>query len=296
MKHAEVVTKEDQLWREGVMNTTTPVGLQNAAFFVVGKMFCLRGGQEHRGLQLSQLKRFDDKYVYYENVSKNRNGSFKQLHVKSKAVPLYPSPQAGQRCPVNILDTYISRLPLEAKEKDLFYVRPLDKVATEPNSPWYSAVPLGKHTLQSKMKYMCASGGIKGHKTNHSLRATAATEMFRCGAPEKLIQERTGHRSVEALRTYEHLEESQHKAVSSLLSNAGSSHLLTYQQHLSAQTHTSNFTSIPQTRMPQISLQNLKGCTINFNCMPLPPTTQITNCTEEYTETELDELFSLVDM
>ena len=143
---------------------------------------------------------------------------------------------------------------------------------------------------------MCASGGIKDHKTNHSLRATAATEMFRCGAPEKLIQERTGHRSVEALRTYEHLEESQHKAVSSLLSNAGSSHLLTYQQHLSAQTRTSNFTSIPQTHMPQISLQNLKGCTINFNCMPLPPTTQITNSTEEYTETELDELFSLVDM
>ena len=110
------------------------------------------------------------------------------------------------------------------------------------------------------------------------------------------MKERTGHWSVEALRTYEHLEESQHKAVSSLLSNAGSSHLLTYQQHLSAQTHTSNFTSIPQTCIPQISLQNLKGCTINFNCMPLPPTTQITNSTEEYTETELDELFSLVDM
>ena len=46
MKHAEIVTKEeDQLCREGVMNTTTPVGLENAAFFVVGKMFCLRGGQ-----------------------------------------------------------------------------------------------------------------------------------------------------------------------------------------------------------------------------------------------------------
>ena len=51
-KHAEVVTsdEEDQLWKEGVMNTTTPMGLQNAAFFIVGKMFCLRGGQEHRGL------------------------------------------------------------------------------------------------------------------------------------------------------------------------------------------------------------------------------------------------------
>ena len=157
---------------------------------------------------------------------------------KSKSVPLYPSPQAGQCCPVNILDTYITRLPLEAKEKDLFYVCPLDKVAAEPNNLWYSAVPLGKHTLQLKMKCMCASGGIKGHKTNHSLRATAATEMFRCVAPEKLIQERNGHRSIEALRTYEHLEESQHKAVSSLISNAGSSHFSTT---FVSSTHTSNF-------------------------------------------------------
>ena len=59
-KHAEVISseEEDQLWDKGVMDTKTPTGLQNAAFFVVGKIFCLRGGQEHRGLQLSQLKRF----------------------------------------------------------------------------------------------------------------------------------------------------------------------------------------------------------------------------------------------
>ena len=38
----------------------------------------------------------------------------------------------------------------------------------------------------------------------------AATEMFRSGAPEKLIQERTGHRSLEALRCYERIDEAQH--------------------------------------------------------------------------------------
>ena len=42
------------------MDTDKPTGLQNAAFFVVGKMFCLRANQEHRGLQLSQLKRYED--------------------------------------------------------------------------------------------------------------------------------------------------------------------------------------------------------------------------------------------
>ena len=86
------------------MNTTSPTGLQNAAFFVVGKMFCLRGGQEHRSLQLSQLKHTEEKYAYYENVSKNRNGRFKQLRVENKVVPLYACPEAGERCPVHILD------------------------------------------------------------------------------------------------------------------------------------------------------------------------------------------------
>ena len=71
------------------MNTTTPRGLQNAAFFVVEKMFCLRGGEEHR--QLSQLECLEDKYVYYENASKNTNGSFKQLCMKNKVVTLSKS-------------------------------------------------------------------------------------------------------------------------------------------------------------------------------------------------------------
>ena len=67
-------------------------------------------------------------------------------------------------------------------------------------------------------------GGISGHNTNHSLWATAAMDMFRCGA-EKLIQGRTGHRSIEALRSYERLDDIQHKAASSLLSNIrGKSH------------------------------------------------------------------------
>ena len=31
----------------------SPTALQNAAFYVVGKMFCLRGGAEHRELKKS---------------------------------------------------------------------------------------------------------------------------------------------------------------------------------------------------------------------------------------------------
>jgi len=74
-----------------------------------------------------------------ENVSKNRNGSFKQLHVKSKIVPVFACPAAGERCPFHILDTYISKLPPQAFEKDLFYVRPLE--AAPPTLPVHGTVP-----------------------------------------------------------------------------------------------------------------------------------------------------------
>ena len=134
---------------------------------------------------------------------------------------------------------------------------------------------------------MCASGGIKGHKTNHSLRATAATEMFRCGAPEKLMQERTGHWSVEALQTYQHLEESQHKIVSSLLFTLTDLSTRFFRSNSYLQLHFNSSNSYA-TDISKISR--------DANCMPLPPTTQVTNSTEEYIETELDKLFSLVDM
>ena len=119
--------------------------------YTIGKAFCLRGGQEHRALKLSELQRDSDKYVYQENVLKNRNGSFKQLHVKSKVVVVFLCAEAEERCPVHLLDLSISKLPKEAKEKDLVYVRPLDKKPLDPADAWYSAVPLWKHTLQKKV-------------------------------------------------------------------------------------------------------------------------------------------------
>jgi len=57
VKHARVLTTDDEerLWRSGVMGTKTPKALQNAAFFIVGKMFCLNGGVELRELKPSQV-------------------------------------------------------------------------------------------------------------------------------------------------------------------------------------------------------------------------------------------------
>ena len=56
-KRTETITKEDEekLWSSGVMGESTPKALQNATFFVVGKMFSLRGGAEHRNLKISHV-------------------------------------------------------------------------------------------------------------------------------------------------------------------------------------------------------------------------------------------------
>ena len=155
VQHAEIITKseENQLWKSGVMRISTPRSFQNVVFYCMGKLYCLCGGQEHRSLKLSQLKRRTnpDRYTYYENVSKNRNGTFKQLHVKEKEVPIYACPEAGDRCPVYLLDMYISKLPPEAVEKDIFYLRPLDAKPADHTQPWYSSLPVGKHTLNEKV-------------------------------------------------------------------------------------------------------------------------------------------------
>ena len=123
-EHAKALSKEDEQkrWQSGVMGTSTPRSLQNAAFFVVGTMFCLRGGKELRELKFSQVARHrnPDIYEYTERVSKTRNGTFKKLHVNNKVVSLFPCPEAGSQCLLPVLDLYISKLPPEASILDIF--------------------------------------------------------------------------------------------------------------------------------------------------------------------------------
>lgn len=66
-------------------------------------------------------------------------------------------------------------------------------------------------------KKMCAAAGIEGKFTNHSLRATGATALFQSEAPEKVIQEFTGLRSVKALRQYEKVASQQKQAACNIL-------------------------------------------------------------------------------
>ena len=109
-----------------------------------------------------------------------------QLHLKNKSVDVYRNPEAGDRCHCRNLDVYISKLPQAAKEKDLFYMQPFEKVKPD-QSVWYYSIPVGRNRLSRMVPEMCQLANISGHKTNHSLRATGATALYEAEVPEKII-------------------------------------------------------------------------------------------------------------
>ena len=69
---------------------------------------------------------------------------------------------------------------------------------------------------------MCEAVGLPP-RTNHSLRVTGATTLFTKNVPENLIQEVTGHRSLECLRRY---EKTTQRAVSKCLTSSSQYNLL----------------------------------------------------------------------
>ena len=50
---------------------------------------------------------------------------------------------------------------------------------------------------------MCKAAQVDGRKTNHSLCSTGVTSLYKNNIPEKMIQDRSGHRSPAALCAYE---------------------------------------------------------------------------------------------
>ena len=61
----------------------------------------------------------------------------------NKVVPAYAQP-GSKRCPVKILDKYLSKLPSGAV---LFYMQPLVSVPADPKKPWFKNVPVGINPL-----------------------------------------------------------------------------------------------------------------------------------------------------
>jgi hypothetical protein len=132
---------------------------------------------------------------------------------------------------------------------------------------------------------MYNEANISGRKTNHSLRATGASLLLEANVPEKIIQERTGHRAATALRLYviERTTADQHQAISNIL---GSKDSVSYPSVLQQYNIQANVAVPPS--QPITPFFNMSGCTVNISFHPSnPPLPPLPELTAE----ELKELF-----
>lgn len=247
-KQAETISEseEELLWSSGALGDDSPTSLINTLLYLNGLHFALRSGNEHRALTVDQISILpptaDCKYYiieYREKVSKTNQGGLKHRKLNPKYVKHVDlnSVNNPTRSHANLLQKYLRLRPPNCGNE--FYLTPL-KVSS---SCWFKSTPMGHNTLTKVVKSLCDSCGIKGYKTNHSLRATCATRLYENGVDEQLIMERTGHRSTRGVRSYKRTSDIHHYNTSVVLD---SRNILSQQQNLSTnnlvrQNNTMNF-------------------------------------------------------
>ena len=130
-----------------------------------------------------------------------------------KMVWVFPSENVN-RCPVHLVDKYISLCPdVGVGKKANFYLRGLEKCNP---AQWYGEAPVGKNTLTKVVKKLLKSANLDGYFTNHSLHQTSAMRLFQAGIDGKIVREITGHAS-DAINKYQITSNEQKSEVSGVL-------------------------------------------------------------------------------
>ena len=126
---------EEKLWLSGVLGEETPDQLRNTVLFLIGLNVGLRAGDEHYNLRRDTVElpsQFSSRrnergvrcLVYQEDtVTKTNDGGLNSMKKERKCVWVYPS-ENPVRCPVRLIDNYISLLPpCVGKHKPNFYLK-----------------------------------------------------------------------------------------------------------------------------------------------------------------------------
>ena len=150
----------------------------------------------------------------------------------------------------------------------------LNKTPRYEHSVLYYSIPIGRNKLSQIVPEICRLGNIKGHKTNLSLRATGATELYKVEVPEKIIQEKTGHRSLECLRMYERTSEKQQQSVSNILSSSSQSTYNTQVAKLNSCSQNITFNSSSITPGLLLPKMDFSICQVNINVNKVPSAPQ----------------------
>ena len=194
-QQAEPVTVKDEslLWELGLLGTTSPTVLLHTLVYMVGLYFALRSGSEHRRLwytpaQIQLIEKLHSRpyLIYQEDISKKNQGGLHSRTKQPKKVIYYANTTNPDRCFIHwhiSYKTYMSKCP-SFRPASALYLQPLQKPKGD---IWFSKVLCGHSTLQKIVPELMKAAGVSGYFTNHSLRASAATQLFEGGVDEQLI-------------------------------------------------------------------------------------------------------------
>ena len=215
---------ENALWSKGILGEETPDKLRHTVLFLLGINVYLRAVEDQYNLrrdspgQKGQLTFMSNPkgvrcLVYQEDcVTKTHDGGLKDIKHERKLVWIYPNAANINRCPVRLIDKYLSLCP-KITRKQNFYLQSLQKPTP---TQWYSVQVVGENTISKVVKKLMEQAGIEGFFTNHSARRTGGTRLFRAGVQRKLVKEATGHAS-DAIDKYQITSDAQHEMMSKII-------------------------------------------------------------------------------
>ena len=213
------------------MGDSDPKTLVNTLVFLFGKYFALRSGEEHRSLSLAQLEvvKGDEtecsRLRYSSFGDKNFGGGLQHRRIKPKIVEQHENISNPERCIVRLYNKYITKCLKNMPQSNCFYLSPKRHCRVD-EDVWFTKSPIGKNSLRKVVSDMCKTANIEGYFTNHSLRATTCSIALAKGVPEKLVMERTGHRNVLSLHTYQRESAKEREAFSDVLQGVKESFLV----------------------------------------------------------------------
>ena len=153
--------------------------------------------------------------MYHEdNVTKTHNGGLADMRHERKLVWVYPNLANPSRCPVRIIDKYLSLCPKVTKKPNLY----LQSLIKPTPKQWYSGQVVGQNTIAKVVKTLMRDAGIPGYFTNHSTRRTGGTRLFRADVQRKLVKEATGNCS-DAIDKYQITSDKQREMMSAVIAS-----------------------------------------------------------------------------
>jgi integrase len=177
-KQVDVINEscENSMWANNILGGDNPHQLLHTMIYLLGVNLVLRGRLEHRQLQWNNFEMRENVIVCRENVSKCNAGGIKGRKMRGKIVEIHKNTTDTLRCPILLFKKYSSLCPSDRDPDSPFYLTPLKNFSA---TTWYSKVPVGINTIAKATTTLMQRANVEGFFTNHSLRRTAITRMYR---------------------------------------------------------------------------------------------------------------------